>query len=320
MFNLFDGRDGVHRTLLDKVDGYNYSSSANEHIRIIAQTTERLCCELGYETLDKPTYISPDYGFADYRIFKNYVFDEETFPIEKLSYFELLFRETEKHLLSEISFLKGSLPKYAARSEEVIRRSVATGTNFYNDGDERLKKAAPQLEAKQNTLQDLRTTIDQRLKLHKIPLSYHQGYFQQASDSVIERIIEEPFWALLDAPKYESVKTDMLEALDRQTSSARDPALYAAKALESMIKIVCNEKGFTTGRESGAAHFITNLNSKQNGAIINNEERSELEAMFKTRNTQAHGSGDAPMTALNDQQTQRYIHSAMAWIYSLSKR
>lgn len=39
---------------------------------------------------------------------------------------------------------------------------------------------------------------------------------------------------------------DVTEAIDRRDTGRRDPSFSAAKALESTIKIVSDEKGWTT--------------------------------------------------------------------------
>lgn len=54
-----------------------------------------------------------------YRILKKYVFDEGISAIEKLSLFEILFRDTETHLLNEVQFIEANVPKYEARSTEI---------------------------------------------------------------------------------------------------------------------------------------------------------------------------------------------------------
>lgn len=323
LFNLYDDHDlGIHGALLDKFNEYAYSIFANEHIRIIAQTQKKICSELGYQSLDKPQrYLQPDWDYDAYRVFKNYVFDESINQTEKLSFFEVLFRDAEQHLLSEIDFLKTHIPKYEERSLEIKQLSKSKAVNYYNDGEEKLNKAKPQLEKKQQALTNLRITINKRLKQHGIPLSYHNGYFQQSTDPTIEKEVEEPFWKLVAESKYENVEKDMLEALDTYDSNGRDPAFYAAKALESMIKIVCKEKLLATGTEKLTAHYINHLNAKDDGPIIINDERTELEALLKIRNNLgAHGPGDEQMPELNDQQALRFIHSAMIWIYTLSKR
>jgi hypothetical protein len=275
---------------------------------------------LGYEELDKPHYIKPDFGFSQYRVFKNYVFDESVSQLEKLSFFEILFRDTEEHLLKEIEFLETHIPKYEARSAEIKELSKTKGVNYHNDGEEKLKKALPQLESKKLALSKIQESINQRLKLHKSVLSYHNGYFQNSSNPVVEQHIATPFWSLVSDPKYKNVAADMLEALDRYDSGGRDPAFYAAKALESMINIICNEKGYTIGNEKGAGAYISHLNSAKNGAIVMNDEKEELLSMFRIRNAQGHGAGSKPMPTLNSQQTLRYIHSAMVWVSNLAKR
>lgn len=47
-----------------------------------------------------------------------------------------------------------------------------------------------------------------------------------------------------------------------------NPALYAARALESPAKIVSGERGRLTGREQGAAQIIDTLVSRKNGGLL----------------------------------------------------
>src|SRR3546814_3718178 len=68
-----------------------------------------------------------------------------------------------------------------------------------------------------------------------------------------------------------STRTDTLFPY---TTLFRSP-FHAVSALESVIKIICKEKGWARGTENGAAHFITNLVSKDNGRFIDVWERSE---------------------------------------------
>lgn len=322
LFNIYDDYNtGIHRALLDKIESYPYSGYADEHIRMIDQAQKKLSNELGYRNLDKPEYKDlPDTagGFDDYRIFKNYTFDASVDYLEKLSLFEVLFRDTEEHLKNEINFLEKQIPKYESQSSDIVERYK--GKNVYNEGEEKLKKAIPQLERKKEALKSLQSQINQRLRLNKLGISYHNGFFQKSEDSLVEQKILEPFWEIIADPKYKNVEMDILEALDRHDSGGRDPALYAAKALESMLKIVCDDKGLTTGNETGAGSYISHLNSSKNGTIIINDEKEELLSMFRIRNSHGHGPGNDPMPTLTSQQTLRYIHSTMIWIHSLSKR
>ena len=111
----------------------------------------------------------------------------------------------------------------------------------------------------------------------------------------------------------------MVERL-RRDSGGRDPAFYAAKALESAIKIISNDRGWTHGGEKGAHNFIDNLASSKNG-FIEPWEGETLKAFFtKVRNPLGHGPGGEPMPALTPQQTDWAIETCMSWVKSLIKR
>ena len=71
-------------------------------------------------------------------------------------------------------------------------------------------------------------------------LNYHNGFIQCSTDVLSEEEIEKPFWALVADTQWKNVDLDMKEALDQRDSGARDPAFYAARALESTIKIISN--------------------------------------------------------------------------------
>ncbi|MDZ4342269.1 MAG: hypothetical protein U1E51_07500, partial [Candidatus Binatia bacterium] len=84
---------------------------------------------------------------------------------------------------------------------------------------------------------------------------------------------------------------------------------------------ICDEKGYTTGTEKGAANYLSHLNSTKNGTIIINDEKEELISMFRIHNTHGgHRAGSKPMPTLTNEQALRYIHSAMVWISNLAKR
>jgi len=55
-----------------------------------------------------------------------------------------------------------------------------------------------------------------------------------------------------------NVETDIKEAIDRRDTNGRDAPFYAMRALESALKIISDEKGWTTGREKGASNYIDN--------------------------------------------------------------
>jgi hypothetical protein len=114
----------------------------------------------------------------------------------------------------------------------------------------------------------------------------------------------------------------MHEALDRRDNGAGDAALHACRALESAIKIVSNEKGWTTGHEKGAQNFIENLVKERNGArFIETFEMEMLRPYFAhVRNKLGHGAGSQPMLNLTAAQTDWAIEFAMSWVRTLVRR
>ena len=113
----------------------------------------------------------------------------------------------------------------------------------------------------------------------------------------------------------------MKEAFDRRDGRDRDPALYAAKALESTIKIISDDKGWTHGGEKGAHSYIDNLGSEKNGRFVTPWERDALKAFFTfVRNPLGHGPGNEPMPELSAQQTDWAIETCMSWIKTLIGR
>ena len=112
----------------------------------------------------------------------------------------------------------------------------------------------------------------------------------------------------------------MKEALDRRDTDARDPAFYAARALESALKIVSDEKEWTHGKEKGAHSYIDNLAAKRS-AFIADWEADALKHFFsKVRNPLGHGPGTGKMPELSRQQTDWAIEMSMVWIKNLIRR
>jgi hypothetical protein len=140
-------------------------------------------------------------------------------------------------------------------------------------------------------------------------------------DALILTQVEKPFWDLIADGMWMNVDTDMKEAIDRRDNNGRDPAFYAAKALESAIKIISDQKGASTGHEKGAHNYIDNLISARAGRFIDQWEADALKSLFKdNRNPFGHGPGSAPMPQLNAQQTEWVIETCMSWTKSLVRR
>jgi hypothetical protein len=127
---------------------------------------------------------------------------------------------------------------------------------------------------------------------------------------------------LVSSEKWKNVDFEMKDAIDRRDTGVRDPSLYAAKALESTIKIISKEKGWTIGNEGGAHAYIDNLcNKKRSGNLIDEWEKEALKNFFtKVRNPMGHGPGGEKMPELNPSQTDWTIEFCMSWIKSLIKR
>jgi len=163
--------------------------------------------------------------------------------------------------------------------------------------------------------------LNLRLREARIPLHYHNGLFQHASDDLTESQVHEPFWSAVKDPKWINVDVDIKEAIDRRDNKGRDVALYALKALESTIKIISDEKGWSRGTERGAANYIDNLVSSANGRFIDVWESDQLKALFRDlRNPHGHGPGSAAQPVLSDLQEQWVIECSMIWIKALVQR
>lgn len=163
--------------------------------------------------------------------------------------------------------------------------------------------------------------INERFRRAGAPLTYHNGFIQVSLDEVVEKSIAKPFWQLVSSPEWKNVDIDMKEALDRRDANDKDPAIFAAKALESAIKIVSDMKGWTRGSEKGASQYIDNLVSKANGSLLTTWEGELLADYFKkVRNSLGHGPGSEPMPNLSIAQTDWAIETAMSWIRTIIRR
>ena len=163
--------------------------------------------------------------------------------------------------------------------------------------------------------------LNHRFRQSKSPISLHNGFVQINGDALVHESIEKPFWTLVRDPKWKNVEIDMMEAVDRRESNERDPAFYGAKALESAIKIVSDERGFSRGSEKNVNHYIDNLVADRNGRFVELWEADALRHIFaNVRNALGHGPGGQPMPNLTQQQTDWTIEAAMSWTESLILR
>jgi hypothetical protein len=232
----------------------------------------------------------------------------DRFIKERLSYVELAFR----HKGEEVANWVADLPKRLNAAVVMPRR------NFVVPGD----PAAAERASTQRVADAFAANVaelNERLLRANTKLQYHNGFIQPFGDSVVAAQIEEPFWTLVAAPLWKNVDTDMKEAVERRDALDRDPGFYAFRSLESVVKIISDEKGWTTGSERGAASYVDNLGSKAN-AFIDSWERESLVKLFGVRNMLGHGPGKQPMPTLTLPQTNWVIDSTMAWVRSLVTR
>lgn len=235
----------------------------------------------------------------------------DRFIKERLSLVELGFRMRGE----EIQAANAELPTKIEATKKRIR--TYSGVQLPGDPTDGLRAMNVRINA---VFQSAINELNARFRQAGCNLNYHNGFIQIASDSLIAEEIETPFWALVANPIWGNVDTDMKEALDRRDANARDPAFYAARALESTLKIASDEKGSTRGNEKGAHNYIDNLASKR-AALIANWEAEALKSFFtKVRNPLGHGPGNKPMPKLGEQQTDWAIETCMVWIKSIIRR
>ena len=239
--------------------------------------------------------------------------EPDRFVKERISFIELAFRFRG----DELAKLNAKLPSAlldAKRRDLIpalstrIPGSAVTGVKAWN-------------ESQNNTFAKQVDELNERFRRARAPLSYHNGFIQVSADELIERQISKPFWDVVADPQWQNVDIDIKEAIDRRDSNDKDPALFAARALESAIKIVSDSKGWTRGNEAGASNYIDNLVSKKNGSYLTTWEADMLRDYFrKVRNTLVHGPGSDPMPVLSIPQTDWAIETAMSWVRTLVRR
>lgn len=271
---------------------------------------DRLSTELGLHELYKRHYSHTQVGYYSWDfVCKQFVcadYDVNVLPDrfikERISFIELAFRQRSEDVQATNNDLPRQLMIAKSRSDPAA--GVKADNKALND--------------------EFRASIDElntRLRQAGYSLNYHNGFIQISADEKVEEQIETPFWALVADLKWQNVDTDMKEALDLRDSGSRDPSWYAAKALESTIKIISKEKGWTHGGEKGASNFIDNLSAKKNGQYIDAWESESMKQFFKhVRNPFGHGAGSDQMPKLNDQQTNWAIEFCMTWVRSLIER
>ncbi len=238
----------------------------------------------------------------------------DRFMKERISFIEIAFREKEEMQKNMNSDLPRKIQEAKIKSK-MIRPGFITLPGNRAEG---MKAFAESLNSQFRASVD---ELNERLRRAGTNLNYHNGFIQLSSDSLAEEQIERKFWHIVGDELWKNVDIDMKEAIDRRDGNDRDPAFYAARALESTIKIISEQKGWTHGGEKGAHNYIDNLGSQKNGSFIKEWERKALKDFFsEVRNPFGHGPGGDEMPELSPQQTNWAIETCMSWIKSLVKR
>lgn len=310
---------------------YGYDKKVDESIKAIwTNLHDRLSMEIGVKELS-PKYYSyqtewmgkphttSGWNAMNFVVeqWLNFKFaenmDPDMFVKRRLSFVELAFRTRE----DQIAQANADFPKQlaGAKMQDKMSRGPMTLQGRRSDGLRAMNESINRMfVANVNEL-------NERFKQADMPLHYHNGFIQITHDERLQEQVEQPFWLLVKDPKWKNVSIDMAEAVDRRDTGGRDPSFYAAKSLESAIKIICDIKTFTTGNEKGVSDFLNHLESKANGAFIESWERQSIQRFYSdVRNDLGHGPGSKEMPNLTSQQIDQTIEFCMSWTKSLIKR
>jgi len=239
--------------------------------------------------------------------------DPDMFVKRRLSFIELALRTREE----QVSFANSIFPRQLAEAEY---HDSMPRKNLLVPGS-RVNSVRAINEGLNKTFLANVHELNERLKQAAMPLHYHNGFLQMTQDERIQEQVEQPFWLIIKDAQWKNVSIDMAEAIDRRDTGGRDPSFYAAKALESTIKIVCERKGWSTGSEKGVSDFLNHLESKANGAFIEGWERQSMQRFYSdVRNDLGHGPGSKDMPQFTSQQVDHSIEFCMSWVKSLIKR
>lgn len=235
---------------------------------------KQLAMELGLKDLSAPTmgFYNPQKQWVSHTntkiaICENFVCAEyndsvtaDQFIKERLSFIEIAFRRRENEIAKINADLPAELSKAKLKSARV-RRGIHVPGNFEDSvqaGNDRLNA----------NFRSSCEELNERFRQARAKLDYHNGFIQFSLDAATTDQVERPFWALVSHPKWQNVDHDMKEALDLRDSGGRDPAFHSAKALESTLKIISDEKGWSTRKERGAGDYLNHLRAKKNGKFI----------------------------------------------------
>ena len=158
--------------------------------------------------------------------------------------------------------------------------------------------------------------LNQRFRLERFPLEYHNGYVQVSEDGRIRAEIETPFWGTVARAPWETLSAEMAEAVDARDNGRRDAAFRAVCALESAMKVVARNRNWTKAKEpTGVGSWMRLLGEAHTGPFYADWECTVLNQLIQqARNPFGHGAGQDPVPELPAEQTRWAIESCMSWI------
>lgn len=246
----------------------------------------------------------------------NESFDPDAFIKRRLSFVELAFRAREAQVLEA----NAKFPSELAAAELHDKTSFAVDRTMRVSGQRAIGAKAVNEKINRDFVSNV-IELNARFKQAGMPLHYHSGFIQISQDALLRDNVEKPFWELVKDAQWRNVSLDMAEAIDRRDKGSRDPSFYAAKALESTVKVICDLKGWTTGEERGVSDYLNHLETKAAGPFIEGWERQSIQRFFSdVRNDLGHGPGSKEMPNLTGPQIEHTIEFCMSWIKSLIKR
>jgi hypothetical protein len=283
---------------------------------------DRICMEIGADQLSPKWFSTQNNSMHERSMgdvvanFMNEKFQDsyapDSFVKRRLSVVELAFRLREQQIQAENESLQAKMLE-ADRFQRQHRALRIPGKA--SDGVQALNQKTND-NFKANVAE-----LNERFRQAGLKLHYHNGFIQGSEDSLAQSQIEQPFWSICADPAFGNVDIDMKQALDLRDTKGRDPAFYAARALESTIKIASDRKGCTLGNEKGAHNFIDNLRSARGGNFFEPWEAEVLKSFFSNvRNSFGHGPGAAPMPSLTNAQTDWAIEYCMSWAKNIIRR
>jgi hypothetical protein len=157
--------------------------------------------------------------------------------------------------------------------------------------------------------------LNKPLRRAGLSIVFKERQFALVNDEIIEDEVDEPLWAALSKPGYETALEFLRRSLSERDTGGRDPALHAAKALESVLGRIVELKGIETKKNAGAAHLLDKICQ---AGLISDWERELFKAFFRdVRNPLSHGVPAGPIPNLTPAQTEWSIRFCMITIARL---